>query len=753
MLKRRNGLVAAILSMALTVSVLASCGRQEEEGGAPASAQPKGRYVETELTLPEELKESEIRQIMRVDDSLHLLLQSNEDGSAGLQEWMLNEDGSFAEVTQEWLEKLPIPYEQYGNLKLLQDEDGTQYVYACYAEEGEDLYQGHLWRSEGNGAVNITPEKWTVMEEQYGFYDYPGDITVTDVGTLVSHSFMAVDVISAEDGSLISTNAPEGYYGDWIAYEGGKLYQYTMGNTGEVEALEVRSYEQGTVEETISFSQEQYSMVYFDVAEDGALTAAYTDGFFKYEPEEEDWKKIINGADTSFAFTNMWCKGIVTLPGGSYYALFGSDDGTKLMQYKYDPDAVVEVTETLTLYTVTESFLLQQAAALYHKEHPEVMIEIDAGFSLMESYTMEPDYNQIYQELNTALMGDNGPDILVLDGLPMESYASKGLLVDIEDIVAPLEEDGSLLENVTGSYRTEDGSRYVVPLQFGMMLAIGRDLTGEEIYSMEILADTLEKGEESYMGPQTVTELVDKFYPLFTEEIVQDKQLQRKALAVRLEQLKKIADNCGMLEKREEDTWCYNIWDIAARCKLAFYKTNGFNQAMTPISATNLVKGAYTCLEETFYPKLEMGINSKSEHQETAKDFLAFALSEAVQSTDYYEGFPVNTVSLETLAEKDRTNAEAYTSIEIAEGVYEEFEIKSFAEEDADRLVNMCKEVSVRAKEDAQIRQVFIETLPEYLNGSKSLKETLDAIDGSLKMYLSEYRSEQEPSSTIDNFS
>lgn len=728
--------MAAVLSMALAVSALTGC--SAGEGGESASSNgQKGRYVEEELILPEQLAESDIRQIMRVDDRLHLLLQSNTEGVAGLQEWMLNEDGSFVEVTQEWLAQLSIPYAQYGNLKLLQDGDGTQYLYACYPEEGEELYQGHLWRGKEKEAVNITPEKWTVMEEQYGFYDYPQDITVTDRGTLVSYSFLFMDIYSAEDGSLLSTAEPEGYYGDWIASEGENLYQYTMDDTGSVDALEIRNYENGTVAETIPLSQEKSGAVYFDVTED-AIIAADADGLFKWKDGSTDWERIINGEDTSFAFTNMWCQGLTALSDGSFYALFGSEEGTKLMQYRYDEDAVVAVTETLTIYTVEESYLLQQAAALYHREHPEVRIEIQTGFSKMESYTAEPDYEQIYQELNTALMAGNGPDILVLDGLPMESYASKGLLVDIDDIVAPLEENGSLLANVTGSYRTEDGSRYAVPLQFGMTFAIGRELAEEDIKSMETLAGTLAEGQESYMGPQTVEELVDKFYPFFTEEIVQDKQLQRDALAVRLEQLKKIAENCGMLEKREEDTRCYNVWDIAFRCRLAFYGTDGFNNAMLPISAANLVNGSYTCFEGAFYPKLEMGINSRSGHQETARDFLAFALSEAVQGTDHYEGFPVNTMSLEELAGKDRTNAEAITMIEIEEGMVEEFTIKSFPKADADRLVEMCKEASVRAREDVQIREALIEALPGYLNGSRSLEETLDDIEAGLKMYLAE---------------
>lgn len=722
----------------LAAASLTGCGAKGQGADVGAAEQQKGRYVEQELTLPEECADSNLRQIFRLNEEMHLLSQKNVDGQSCLQEWIVSEDGSFQEVTGDWLQSVSFPYGEYGSVKLMQDADGTQYLYVSLIDAETDSYQGRLWRSEGAEAVDITPEKWTVRDETYGIYDYPNDITLTEGGLLVSYSFLSIDSFQAQDGALVSSREPEAYYGDWITSVAGEIYQYTMDNTGNADGLVC--WQPGKEEEavTIPFSQEKMGYACFDILADGTAIAADTDGFFRCERGSTDWQKLMDGADTSFALSNMWCTGMAALTDGTFYALFGSDEGTKLMQYQYDPDAVIEVTETLTLYTVTESYLLQQAAALYHREHPEVAIEIEAGYSKMDSYTAEIDYNQLYQELNTKLMAGQGADILVMDGLNLDSYASKGLLADIEDIVAPLEADGTLLSNVTGAYRTEDGKRYAVPLQFGMTFAVGRDFTEEEMISMGALAAAISGKTESCMGNRTVAELVDQFYPYFAEEIVEGEQLQREALAIRLEQLKAIADNCGIVEKREKDEAAYNIWDIAFRAKLAFYDTEGFNGAMLPISAANFVNGAYTCFEETFFPVYEIGINSKSGHMETAKDFLQFALSEAVQNTDYYEGFPVNARSLELIAARDRSDAEAYTTIEIEEGMSEEFKINDFSKEDAQKLLEVCKTVSVRAKKDTQIRNVLVETLPAYLDGSKSLEETLDDIEGGLKMYLAE---------------
>lgn len=154
----------------------------------------------------------------------------------------MDSDGSFREVTQEWLSNLSCPYEQYGNLKLMQDAEGTQYLYACY----------------------------------------PNDIAVTEAGTIVSYSYLALDTYLAEDGSLVSTSTPGNYYGDGIVAVGDKVYQCIIDNTDSVTALEIRNNSQ-KVEETIPFSQDKSSYVYFDVLEDGTVIAADADGFFRCE--------------------------------------------------------------------------------------------------------------------------------------------------------------------------------------------------------------------------------------------------------------------------------------------------------------------------------------------------------------------------------------------------------------------------------------------------------------------------------------
>ncbi|MCH5342783.1 MAG: extracellular solute-binding protein [Acetatifactor sp.] len=733
--------IATVLITALTLGALTGCGSTKDsdpaqktsEGESPLQTE-RGAYVETEISLPEEWANKKVAQVFTADDTLHLLLVGEDAGNAVFQEWEYN--GEFAEVTEEWLRTPEIPYSEGLDVSLLRDGAGNAYLYACYLDEAGENYKGHLWKAEEDTLTDITPEKWTKPDEVYGFYQIVRSMAALDNGTLAALYYSSVDILSGEDGSVQKSISPVAdYYGEEIVAHGDRLYLLTTNDAGYTNGVEAHLADQEPA--VIPFSQKSGSYVHLSALSDGKLIVVCGDGIFRYQDGADEWEKLMEGMDTSFGLTTTWCRGMTALENGEIYALFGRDEGgMALYHYAYDPDAVRQMTEVLTLYTVDESYLLQQAAILYHKEHPEVRIEIDSAYSLSERYTPH-DYDAVYQELNTSLMGEYTPDLIVLDHLNMESFAEKGVLVDISDIVKPMEESGELLSNITGAYERADGARYAVPLQFGITMAVGRDIAAEDMGSLEALAAFLSKKDENYLGEQTVWELVDKFYPSFCGELVENGQLNKKVLSENLEYLKTIADSCGVVEKHGERGG-YGMWDLPSRVKLAFDDAEGFKGSMQAISMAENIEGEFTAFEKTFKPSIQIGVCARSGHAETALDFLRFALSQEVQDIDYRSGFPVNAHSLQVQAGQDRSDSEVYASIVIEEGVYEDFHITDYSEELAKRLLALCQRLERPTVEDEKIKNALIEALPAYFNGSRTLEETVNNIEAGLRMYLAE---------------
>ena len=742
--------IALATCMAIVMGLLTGCGKKNDlQIAASPDEVQKGRYVETELSLPEEWKDKNISQIFRSGDELHFLVAGGPEGQVSLEEWKLGEGDTLTEVTKDWLKALPEGkgLESSDSFTLLQDTEGNQYLYGnCYRDE--ESSSAHLWKETDGSALDITPQKWLEPMDMdgYRFYDTPQYVALTEDGLLVGLSYFSLDVVLAQDGSLVSSQESDsltdsGSLSDnqWVSAVGDTLYLAQADEQGSVNGLlqmQLDGNNGAKAKGVIPFSQDSYSSAYFSVLGDGTVYAADADGFFRCDAGDTNWQKLLEGIDTSFSMSDQWCRDIVALSDGSVYAWFGSESGDKIMIYRYDPDAVTEVTEELTLYTVEESFFLQQAAVQYHKQHPEILIHVDAAISMTDKYSGNADYQQIYQDLNTSLTSGNGPDLMVMDHLKLDTYASKGLLLDLQEILQPMEEDGTLLSNITTAYQEADGRRYAVPLQFGLLLAVGRDVQPEEMSSMDAIAKAVSGKTESYLGDRTCGELVEEFYPLIVDDILQNRQVNRDSLRPWLEDLKKIADNCGILPSRKEGR-AANIWDLGSDVKLVLQETDGFNEAMMPYAVAELLNANVVSVENAFYPKMVIGINSRSEHVETAKEFLRFALSEELQSVDTYEGFPVNAKALETQAAADRSMAEAYTTYDI-DGSTAEFAIKSYSEETANHLMELCLAATLCLKEDTQIETSLTESLQAYLNGQASVEEAMDAVEGSLKMYLAE---------------
>ena len=63
--------------------------------------------------------------------------------------------------------------------------------------------------------------------------------------------------------------------------------------------------------------------------------------------------------------------------------------------------------------------------------------------------------------LTTEIMAGNGPDVLLLDGMPVETYIEKGVLKDLSALIK--ESGGSYFENILNAYQDAQGQMCAVP--------------------------------------------------------------------------------------------------------------------------------------------------------------------------------------------------------------------------------------------------------------------------------------------------
>ena len=141
-------------------------------------------------------------------------------------------------------------------------------------------------------------------------------------------------------------------------------------------------------------------------------------------------------------------------------------DGQKNSLYKYiwDENAVIDVNKTITVWSLEDNAFVRAAIAELRKKNPDASftyeVALEGGSAVSASDAIKT--------LNTRLLNNSGPDVILLDGCPVESYADQGMLLDLSDVL----DTGDVFENLLAPY-IKGGKLYYLPTQFFMPALMG----------------------------------------------------------------------------------------------------------------------------------------------------------------------------------------------------------------------------------------------------------------------------------------
>ena len=110
---------------------------------------------------------------------------------------------------------------------------------------------------------------------------------------------------------------------------------------------------------------------------------------------------------------------------------------------------------------------------MFRKSNPDVYVKQEIGLSGDYGMTKE----DAIRNLNTRLLAGEGPDILLLDELPLDSYIEKSILADLSEMTEEMEKNGGYFSNILKAYQNENGL-YAVPVRFRIPVLIGEKQKG-----------------------------------------------------------------------------------------------------------------------------------------------------------------------------------------------------------------------------------------------------------------------------------
>ena len=194
---------------------------------------------------------------------------------------------------------------------------------------------------------------------------------------------------------------------------------------------------------------------------------------------------------TAFAFgvrTNSTVE-VLSLTDGSLIVnvLATTPEGqvNRLFRYSWDANAVIDPSKTITIWSLVDNALVRAAITEIWRLNPDACITYE--IALTGDGAMSA--SDAVRTLNTRLLSGRGPDILILDGAPIDSYAGRGMLLDLTGRVNTSE----IYQNLLAAY-IDNGQMFVIPTQFSIPVLIGDEQRIREVDTLTALVEKVISG-------------------------------------------------------------------------------------------------------------------------------------------------------------------------------------------------------------------------------------------------------------------
>ena len=380
---------------------------------------------------------------------------------------------------------------------------------------------------------------------------------------------------------------------------------------------------------------------------------------------------LLEGGAFTFGDPTMSVEGLQVLSGECIVMLLQSSSGRALYRYKFDSTVPSQAAATLRVWSLEDHEMLRLAVRQYHREHPEVDVNLEIALPEGTGQTAE----DAIRALNTELLNGQGPDVLMLDGLPAESLAKNGMLADLSGLVDPEAFEPVFVE----PFRTE-GKLCMVPAQFALPLLAGSSALLDQAQDLEQLATLMAAGPAPWpVGPNgeglfekhpaeqrpvlyfdTLRNAFDLRWAasapavLAEDGAADDAAFRRFAGAMAT-----IDGRYGLAAKGDQASsgaWGASVGNITYTLgsEMFSYITGGAQLGCmlleNTFAATYAVKGGpegpgearpFPGLEGSAYvPQVVAGVNSAGSHQAEAGDFVKTLLGSEVQNTLLETGMP-----------------------------------------------------------------------------------------------------------------
>lgn len=646
--------------------------------------------------------------------------------------------------------------------KIEKPKDISKIQFLVYLEEGTLRIGGSrqsgeertVWDSKNNGKDWILAgdsEQLPELKNQNAFYKYSSD------GKFYVVEDQTIRLYEDTQPSTINIDEGESYLDSALCRQ--DFYLLVEDETG---TKQIRKYD---LSEQIWENMENEELVqalkkttgYGCLAADPLAEMLYTEGegIVKYCVEKDETTHAINGEvlnsfiDTiNEPITGLAVQGenIVVCTAGKS----GSESNLYFLQKEQTKKTEKDKTGTgkntvLKIYSLKENSMIRSSLAFFRREHTDISINYTVGYTGEDGFSV----SDAIRKLNTEIMADEGPDIIVLDNLPVEEYISKGVLEPVTDIVN--EKKDEIFFNMIEGYNKES-EIFCVPTTFRIPVIIGNS----EVVSAEsskAVIDQMEQQESPVLTRQDFPYAA--MYMFVTSDMVEKDGMNEEKLTAYYNDLLRLKEMGNVTDKivgesdysmnQTVDIFPYGESDVPSDIYFgeakagvgqiayadSYIKLNSARkQADIQFDYLNKSGGNY------YIPTEVLGINSRSSYKDAAKEFLSLYLTEEVQNTNTM-GFSINRNSMRNSAavtDSPQYYSTIYKNLEDTSGL----DLYTLSTDEFNELLQFVELADTPVRVDAVVTETVMEQADKILYEGLDVQTAVKTVCDKINLYLKE---------------
>lgn len=747
---RIRKLLSLALMILLAAGLLAGCRNMMDEKETASNSQQdiKGRYIEKEISLPENA--SEAVGMFWKDDKLTVYMKSK-DNTPVYQSYTY-EDHIWSQPQEEsWMEDASRQLEGTESGVVHLGRNGKVYEVTETASDRVP-YGSHIYTpsKDGTSAIDLTPKDLLIKNDQ-GSSERVVDFEILKDGTIA---------LSCMSNNLIKFYKDEDKINEIESQEiiSDQLENISLSddhaaiiseNAKNIDFYNPKNFKKiGSVK--VGFDEDDTDRVHLASGTGKSWFFVDSHGIHRVQEDGKFVETVFDAKNGMMGLKDTEIQDFC-VKDDNFYILYkkGENDEYHLEEYVYDEKASTVSSRNLSIYGLRDSGTVNQAVHEFQRSHSDVNIDYKSAVGAEQMASSD-----VIRNLNAELLNKQGADILILDGLPLDSYMKKGILADMTDLLDPLKKKGVLMD-VIGNTAQKDNRTYALPARLCVPYVYGTKEERDAVSSVDALHEYMKKHPDQPLFGVTLHSFLGRtlLSAMYDEIIEKDGSVNEKKLSELLADWLKICQvsKTSETEKQASDDMDLKRIGVDFQSGINFFAERfacidegmGLNSLKEPFSRMEQKGVAYESIKQLYVPKVIVGVNASSKNQKLAKEFIQTMYSDSVQEIDTSEGFPVTEKGLQFQAayvETEAAKKETYgqSGVNALTGKEETMDTHYPDRAAVEQLNTLIQELKTPFLPDEILMDTMLKEMENCYARTKTPEETARAISQNVDTYLAE---------------